>query len=47
VRQKLLHQKMLVRDCASFGLPQFIRIATRPAHEWSRLLALLPEALLA
>jgi len=47
VRQKLLYQKMLVRDCASFGLPQFIRIATRPAHEWSRLLALLPEALLA
>ncbi len=43
VRQKLLMHRLLVRDCTSFGLPQFIRVATRPTHEWSRLLALLPE----
>ncbi len=43
VRQKLLLHGLLVRDCTSFGLPQYIRVATRPAHEWQRLLALLPE----
>ncbi|GAC1357744.1 MAG: histidinol-phosphate transaminase [Ktedonobacteraceae bacterium] len=45
VRQRLLMQRILVRDGTSFGLPQYIRVATRPAHEWSRLLALLPEVL--
>jgi histidinol-phosphate aminotransferase len=45
VRQRLLLHGLLVRDCTSFGLPQYIRIATRPAHEWQRLLALLPEVL--
>lgn len=43
VRQRLLLHRILVRDCTSFGLPPYIRIATRPAHEWQRLLALLPE----
>jgi histidinol-phosphate aminotransferase len=43
VRQKLLYRKMLVRDCASFGLPQYIRIATRPAAEWQQLLHALQE----
>lgn len=45
VRQKLLVRGLLVRDCTSFGLPQYIRVATRPAHEWQRLLVLLPEVL--
>jgi len=43
VRQQLLTRKILVRDCASFGLPQFIRIATRPASDWQQLLLALQE----
>ncbi|MBA2681985.1 MAG: aminotransferase class I/II-fold pyridoxal phosphate-dependent enzyme, partial [Ktedonobacteraceae bacterium] len=45
VRLRLLLQGLLVRDCTSFGLPQYIRVATRPAHEWQRLLTMLPEVL--
>ncbi len=43
VRQQLLRRKILVRDCTSFGLPQFIRVATRPEHDWQQLLAALKE----
>jgi histidinol-phosphate aminotransferase len=43
VRQQLLARKMLVRDCASFGLPHYIRVATRPAAEWQQLLRVLQE----
>ncbi len=43
VRQQLLTRKMLVRDCASFGLPQYIRVATRPQSEWQQLLTALRE----
>jgi histidinol-phosphate aminotransferase len=43
VRQQLLTRKMLVRDCASFGLPQYIRVATRPAADWQQLLRVLQE----
>ena len=32
---------ILVRDCASFGLPSYVRIATRRPEENERLLALL------
>jgi histidinol-phosphate/aromatic aminotransferase/cobyric acid decarboxylase-like protein len=35
----------LVRDCASFGLPAFVRIAARPEHDSERLIAALAEAL--
>jgi histidinol-phosphate aminotransferase len=45
VRQQLLARKLLVRDCTSFGLPQFIRVATRPASEWQQLLQALKEVL--
>jgi histidinol-phosphate aminotransferase len=45
VRQQLLMRKLLVRDCTSFGLPQFIRVATRPAAEWQQLLLALKEVL--
>ncbi len=37
-RQKLLAHGILVRDCASFGLPTYVRIATRMAKENARLL---------
>jgi histidinol-phosphate/aromatic aminotransferase/cobyric acid decarboxylase-like protein len=43
VRQELLKRRLLVRDCASFGLPRFIRVATRPAHEWRQLVQVLQE----
>jgi histidinol-phosphate aminotransferase len=43
VRQQLLKRKILVRDCNSFGLPRFIRIATRPMVEWQQLLHALEE----
>jgi L-threonine-O-3-phosphate decarboxylase len=37
-RQALLRQGILVRDCASFGLPAHVRIATRRPEENARLL---------
>jgi histidinol-phosphate aminotransferase len=43
VRQQLLIRKLLVRDCTSFALPQFIRVATRPTSEWQQLLLALQE----
>jgi histidinol-phosphate aminotransferase len=46
VRQQLLARKLLVRDCASFGLPHYIRVATRPAADWQQLLRALQEVAL-
>ncbi|MBE3559757.1 MAG: histidinol-phosphate aminotransferase family protein [Ktedonobacteraceae bacterium] len=43
VRRQLLERKILVRDCTSFGLPSFIRVATRPVPDWQRLLQALQE----
>jgi histidinol-phosphate aminotransferase len=43
VRQRLLLRRMLVRDCTSFGLRAYIRVATRPAEDWHRLVDVLPE----
>jgi L-threonine-O-3-phosphate decarboxylase len=37
-RRTLLRQGILVRDCASFGLPHYVRIATRRPEENARLL---------
>ncbi len=45
VRQDLLTRKILVRDCSSFGLPRFIRVATRPARDWQQLIQALQEVL--
>ncbi len=42
-RRKLLQKKMLVRDCASFGLPAYVRIAPRTSAENVRLLHTLRE----
>jgi len=37
-RRSLLEHGILVRDCASFGLPEFVRIATRLPEENRRLI---------
>jgi histidinol-phosphate aminotransferase len=37
-RAALLHHNILVRDCASFGLPEYVRIASRRPEENERLL---------
>jgi histidinol-phosphate aminotransferase len=43
VRRALLAQRLVVRDCTSFGLPQAIRIATQRAEANERLLQALYE----
>ncbi|HMI92806.1 MAG TPA: aminotransferase class I/II-fold pyridoxal phosphate-dependent enzyme [Polyangiales bacterium] len=46
LRARLLErQRVLVRDCASFGLPRHMRIAARPAADCARLIAALEEEL--
>lgn len=37
-RSKLLQHKIMVRDCASFGLPEYVRIATRTPQDNAKLL---------
>ena len=41
VRQSLLIHGLIVRDCASFGLPSYLRIATRRPQENQKLLTCL------
>ncbi len=43
VRQLLLRRGIQVRDCASFGLPFHVRIATRLEEQNERLLAAMRE----
>jgi L-threonine-O-3-phosphate decarboxylase len=44
-RQALLQRGLLVRDCASFGLPAHVRIAARRPKENARLLAVIREVI--
>ncbi len=43
LRQSLLQRGILVRDCASFGLPNYIRIASRRRSENDLLIRVLSE----
>lgn len=43
-RQALLRKGILVRDCTSFGLPNYIRLAPRTMAECQRLLAVMKES---
>jgi histidinol-phosphate aminotransferase len=43
VRQALLKKGMLVRDCSSFGLPEYIRIAPRKMAQCSKFILALKE----
>ena len=45
VRRALLRRRILVRDCTSFGLPDFLRIAVRRPEECARLVAALRDVL--
>lgn len=45
LRRALLARGILVRDCASFGLPAYVRISTRRPPDNARLLAALREIL--
>ncbi len=42
-RRRLLRQGLLVRDCASFGLPAYVRLASRRPEDNRRLLAAITE----
>lgn len=42
-RQELLGRGILVRDCTSFGLPQYVRIAPRSMPECQRLVRAIEE----
>ncbi len=43
MRRQLLERRIQVRDCASFGLPEHIRIATKTPPENEKLLTALKE----
>ncbi len=43
IRQILLQKGIVVRDCASFGLPAYIRLSTRTMPECQRLVTALRE----
>jgi histidinol-phosphate aminotransferase len=45
LRARLLVRHVVVRDCASFGMPGFLRVAARPKADRERLLAALREEL--
>ncbi|MEK7814977.1 MAG: histidinol-phosphate transaminase [Chloroflexota bacterium] len=42
-REKLMHRGLFVRDCASFGLPDCIRVGIRPLPDCQRLVRAMAE----
>lgn len=42
-RDRLLRRGICVRDCASFGLPEFVRVGVRPVAECRRLIAAVTD----
>ena len=46
LRWKLLSHGLLVRDCTSFGLPEYVRIAARRMEECRRLIKTLHQLLI-
>jgi histidinol-phosphate/aromatic aminotransferase/cobyric acid decarboxylase-like protein len=44
-RRSLLQHGVLIRDCASFGMPHHIRVCARPPHDVKRLDRALRQAL--
>jgi histidinol-phosphate aminotransferase len=46
LRRKLLSHGLMVRDCASFGLPEYVRIAARRMEECRRLIETLQQLLI-
>ena len=42
-RRELLKRMILVRDCTSFGLPQYVRIAPRPLPQCQKLITAIKE----
>jgi histidinol-phosphate aminotransferase len=45
LRRRLLAKAILVRDCSSFGMPGFVRVAARPKADRERLVQALREEL--
>jgi histidinol-phosphate/aromatic aminotransferase/cobyric acid decarboxylase-like protein len=45
LRRRMLLKGILVRDCTSFGMPGFVRVAARPKADRERLLQALAEEL--
>ena len=43
IRESLLRKGILVRDCTSFGLPEYIRLAPRTLPECRHLITALIE----
>jgi histidinol-phosphate aminotransferase len=46
LRRRLLSHGLMVRDCTSFGLPEYVRIAARRMEECRRLIKTLRQLLI-
>ncbi len=43
-KKRLLKKGFLVRDCTSFGLPEYVRVSPRSMHDCRKLIAAIREA---